>query len=322
MNRIDRVTAILIQLQTKKLVTAKDIAQRFHISLRTVYRDIRTLEEAGIPIGSEAGKGYYLVDGYHLPPVMFTAGEVSSLIKAAKVMQGYGDEACLKDLASAIYKIKAILKYDDKSFAQELEDKVYCTCRQETTLTNNALDTLQTAIYNKQVLLIHYVAMGKQEPESRTVEPISLGFFDNNWYLIAFCLLRKEYRTFRVDRIKNVSVEKKEFAHKHQDSMEQIFKQMLSGKTLHKVVLRMIKGGTYHSLKKKYLLGYLEETDLGESMELSLQTDSLEVLGKQLIEYMSSSFTDIEIIEPEELKTIIHKLLDQLTERCNKLISC
>ncbi|EKZ0375281.1 HTH domain-containing protein, partial [Enterococcus faecalis] len=69
MNRINRVTSILIQLQSKKIIPAKEIAQRFNISLRTVYRDIRTLEEAGIPIGSEAGKGYFLVEGFLLPPV-------------------------------------------------------------------------------------------------------------------------------------------------------------------------------------------------------------------------------------------------------------
>lgn len=80
MNRINRVTSILIQLQSKKIIPAKEIAQRFNISLRTVYRDIRTLEEAGIPIGSEAGKGYFLVEGFLLPPVMFTAAEVGALI--------------------------------------------------------------------------------------------------------------------------------------------------------------------------------------------------------------------------------------------------
>ncbi|MHC3664083.1 HTH domain-containing protein [Streptococcus suis] len=79
MNRINRVTSILIQLQSKKIIPAKEIAQRFNISLRTVYRDIRTLEEAGIPIGSEAGKGYFLVEGFLLPPVMFTAAEVGTV---------------------------------------------------------------------------------------------------------------------------------------------------------------------------------------------------------------------------------------------------
>ncbi len=78
MNRIDRLTAILIQLQSKKIVKAEEIANRFEISLRTVYRDVKALMEAGVPIGSEAGTGYFIVDGYHLPPVMFSQDEASA----------------------------------------------------------------------------------------------------------------------------------------------------------------------------------------------------------------------------------------------------
>ncbi len=80
MNRIDRLSAILIQLQSKQVVKAQEVADRFGISLRTVYRDIKSLEEAGIPIGAEAGKGYFIMDGYHLPPVMFTKEEASALL--------------------------------------------------------------------------------------------------------------------------------------------------------------------------------------------------------------------------------------------------
>lgn len=105
MNRINRVTSILIQLQSKKIIPAKEIAQRFNISLRTVYRDIRTLEEAGIPIGSEAGKGYFLVEGFLLPPVMFTAAEVGALITAGKFLNCHGDESFIKDFDSAMYKV-------------------------------------------------------------------------------------------------------------------------------------------------------------------------------------------------------------------------
>jgi len=82
MNRIDRLTAILIQLQSKKVVRAEEIADRFEISLRTVYRDVKALMEAGVPIGSEAGTGYFIVDGYHLPPVMFNQEEASALLMA------------------------------------------------------------------------------------------------------------------------------------------------------------------------------------------------------------------------------------------------
>ncbi len=82
MNRIDRISAILILLQTKKIIKSYEIADRFNISIRTVYRDIRALEGAGIPVGSEAGTGYFLCEGYHLPPVMFTGEEASSLLTA------------------------------------------------------------------------------------------------------------------------------------------------------------------------------------------------------------------------------------------------
>lgn len=115
MNRINRVTSILIQLQSKKIIPAKEIALRFNISLRTVYRDIRTLEEAGIPIGSEAGKGYFLVEGFLLPPVMFTAAEVGALITAGKFLNCHGDESFIKDFDSAMYKIKSILKHGEKN---------------------------------------------------------------------------------------------------------------------------------------------------------------------------------------------------------------
>ena len=82
MNRLDRLTAILIQLQTKRIVKAEEVAERFEISLRTVYRDVRSLMEAGVPIVSEAGEGYYIVDGFHLPPIMFNQEEASAMLRS------------------------------------------------------------------------------------------------------------------------------------------------------------------------------------------------------------------------------------------------
>ena len=93
MNRIDRVSAILIHLQTKKFVTAEEIANRFEISKRTIYRDLKALEEAGVPLGAEPGKGYYLVDGYHLPPVMFTHEEASAMLTAEKMVEKLTDRS-------------------------------------------------------------------------------------------------------------------------------------------------------------------------------------------------------------------------------------
>ena len=72
MNRIDRLVATVLLLQSRRLIRAQDIAEHFGISVRTVYRDLLALQEAGVPLAAETGEGYSLVDGYHLPPVMFT----------------------------------------------------------------------------------------------------------------------------------------------------------------------------------------------------------------------------------------------------------
>ena len=317
MNRIDRISAVLVQLQSKRVVSAKEIAQRFNISIRTVYRDIRALEEAGIPIGSEAGKGYYLMDGYLLPPVMFTPAEVGSLIIAGKLLHGFGDKSLLESFNSAMYKIKSILKYSDKDYAQELENSInmYCTSSQKDLLIDNVIALIQSAICTKKAIAIQYLTPTTIKPVSRTIEPVSLGFYEQNWYLVAFCRLRNQYRNFRVDRIKNISLLENDVCDRPNGTLEQILQQMLSYQQLQRVTLRVEKGEIYNAIKNRYFIGILEEVDLGSKIEITLQADSLEILAKQLIEYQSG----IEIVEPDELKYSIRKHLAQITERCSSM---
>src|ERR1700744_5111837 len=104
MNRIDRISAILIQLQSRRVVKAIDIAERFAISLRTVYRDVKTLEEAGVPILGEAGVGYSIMDGYRLPPVMFTMEEATAFLTAEKLIEKLTDATTESSYKSAMHK--------------------------------------------------------------------------------------------------------------------------------------------------------------------------------------------------------------------------
>src|ERR1700743_2579363 len=124
MNRIDRVSAILIQLQSRRVVKANDIAERFGISLRTVYRDVKTLEEAGIPIIGEAGVGYSIVDGYRLPPVMFTREEATAFLTAEKFVETLTDSSTTDNYKSAMYKIRAILKSTEKDLLEDIDGKI------------------------------------------------------------------------------------------------------------------------------------------------------------------------------------------------------
>src|SRR5438045_9796978 len=124
MKRIDRVTAVLIQLQSKKVVKAQDIAERFNISLRTVYRDINTLQEAGVPIIGEAGVGYSIMDGYRLPPVMFTKEEATAFLMAEKILDKYTDNYNAGIYRSALYKIKAVLRSAEKDFISAIDENI------------------------------------------------------------------------------------------------------------------------------------------------------------------------------------------------------
>jgi predicted DNA-binding transcriptional regulator YafY len=102
MNRVDRLMAMIVHLQSRRLVRAEDIAAHFEISVRTVYRDIAALGEAGIPILGEAGVGYGLAKGYYLPPVMFTAEEASALFMGGKLVEHLTDASLRKHMESAL----------------------------------------------------------------------------------------------------------------------------------------------------------------------------------------------------------------------------
>jgi len=109
MNRIDRLTAIILMLQSHRVVTAEQLAEYFEISVRTVYRDIAALGEAGVPIVAETGVGYSLMRGYNLPPVMFTQSEAAALFMSGQLAEQFGDESLQKSLSGALLKIQSAL---------------------------------------------------------------------------------------------------------------------------------------------------------------------------------------------------------------------
>src|SRR6187402_1882180 len=104
MNRIDRLLGILTVLQSKKYVPAEKLADKFHISVRTVYRDVKALGELGIPVSFEANRGYFIVNGYFLPPVSFTTEEANALLLMEAITTRFGDKSIQKHYATALNK--------------------------------------------------------------------------------------------------------------------------------------------------------------------------------------------------------------------------
>ncbi len=203
-NRLSRLTAILIQLQTKRIVTASELARKFDVSKRTIYRDIKALEQAGVPVLTEEGKGYALMEGYKVPPVMFTEKQANALILAEQLVLQNKDASFVKDYSEAIDKIKSILRYNIKDKANLLADRTQYrqVINQERNSSN--LSDLQNALTNYKLVKIQYI--NKEEAiTNRLVEPFAL-LSSENWYLVAWCRLRKEFRFFRLDRIQKMEM--------------------------------------------------------------------------------------------------------------------
>lgn len=198
MNRLDRITSILIQLQSKNIITAKEMADRFEVSTRTIYRDICTLRNAGVPIGEEEGKGYYIVDGYRLPPVTFTQEEANALIAVGKILKYHTEESLLKNYDSVLFKIKSILRNENKEKSEYLESRI--GFHDPWAPKSRNLSMIQKAIVEHLKVKIIYVSK-KEEKTQRIIHPYALYFTGNVWNTIGFCNLRNEIREFRLDRI-------------------------------------------------------------------------------------------------------------------------
>lgn len=200
MNRIDRLFGILTFLQSKKYVPAEKIADKFHISIRTVYRDIKALCELGIPVSFEAQRGYFVVQGYFLPPVSLSMEEANALLLMESLVYGFADKSIQKHYTNALNKVKSVLRSSQKEKLDFLNNNIKLQvppCFQQ---DFEYLSSIQLAIAAKKIIEIDY-RNNKEEISKRSIEPVGLIFYALNWHLIAWCHLRNEYRDFKVSRI-------------------------------------------------------------------------------------------------------------------------
>jgi predicted DNA-binding transcriptional regulator YafY len=220
--RITRLTAILTRLQTNRLLTAVELANKFSVSKRTIYRDIKALEQAGVPIVTEEGKGYTLMEGYRIPPVMFTESEANALITAEQLIQKNKDASLVKEYTEAINKIKSVLRTHTKDKANLLSNRIVFRHNTDNDRTSNYLSVLQLALTNFMLVNIKYHSPDTNQTTHRTIEPFAIYSTQDNWLLIAFCRLRNDFRAFRLDRIQSLNSLSKNFE-PHKMTLQEYF---------------------------------------------------------------------------------------------------
>lgn len=310
MNRIDRLHAILTHLQSKKRVTAQEMADRFNISLRTVYRDVKALDESGVPVIGEAGTGYSIMEGYRLPPVMFTRDEASALLLGSKLTEQFTDGAIKKNFGAALFKIKAVLRSSDKEFVDDLTDHIEILSRRNPSkeISDQWLSLLQQAIVLKRVVDLKYHSNMKEETTKRHIEPIGLVYYSTSWHLIAWCRLRNGYRDFRLSRILQALLLEDLFDASTHPSIQEYLQQMKAEYEVEEAIVSFDKKVVKHLGDHKYLNGFISEEDLGDFVRMKFMTSSIEYFGRWLLMY--SSYVRIE--SPEPLKTVMKDLSQRL----------
>ena len=178
MNRIDRLTGMILLLQGQRVITAEQIAGHFEISVRTVYRDIAALGEAGVPIVSEAGVGYSLMRGYHMPPVMFTEDEAAALFMSGEVTEQIADDSLKQSLRSALLKVRSVLPQEKKDYLHRLKDTVGGWFRRGGgDGKRESLMPVQEAVVRRRCVSIRYNTANRGAITERTVEPLGLVFY-------------------------------------------------------------------------------------------------------------------------------------------------
>jgi predicted DNA-binding transcriptional regulator YafY len=204
--RISRLIAIVVILQSKALTTSTMLSNRFNVSVRTIYRDMKVLEQAGIPLFIEEGKGYKLMEGYRLAPIMFTEDEANAFITAEKLVLLNKDSSLTQNYIDGTTKIKSVLRKEAKEKVSFLSERVAFQDTSKNQSISHYLAILQKAITDFNIVQINYKS-ANNILQQRMVEPFAvINNVGSSWYLIAWCRLRNDFRLFRFDRITNLEV--------------------------------------------------------------------------------------------------------------------
>jgi predicted DNA-binding transcriptional regulator YafY len=198
MRRADRLFQIVQLLRSRRLTTAADLAGELEVSTRTVYRDVQDLLDSGVPIEGEAGVGYRMQKGFELRPMVFTVDELEALVLGARLVEAWGDPELGAAVRCAMSKIESVLP--EPLQAAMLKTALFGPPHRARAESSATLRALRHAIGNERWAELDYVD-GEGVKTERTVVPLGLYFWGRQWLLAAFCLLRQDYRSFRVDRV-------------------------------------------------------------------------------------------------------------------------
>ena len=203
MRRADRLFEIIQLMRRQKLVRARDLAEKLEVSERTIYRDVRDLVASRVPIEGEAGVGYALRQGYDLPPLMFDEQEIEALVLGARIVESWSDATLAEAAANVIAKVEAVVP--ERLRQQMAATALLAPARHFAEPISVDTGALRQALRRRRKIHLLY-RDGEERLSERTVRPLALSFYGPVWLLAAWCELRADFRSFRLDRMARAEI--------------------------------------------------------------------------------------------------------------------
>lgn len=282
------------------------MAERFGVSLRTIYRDIQTLSEAGVPICGNPGIGYSLVEGYRLSSLMFTKEEAMAFLTAEKMIEQLTDSQNSNYFRQGMDKIRAALRMVDKKYLHELDDTIAVyKSRSAGKSLPNLTQVILGSINDKRIIEVDYTNADDNKSQ-RSLEAVGISYSHPHWYLSAWCHLRKEYRMFRLDRISNIKTTDRKQTKEH-PPLESLLGYD-DPQCLIEVVLHTSKEISKRFADRCYFLGLTEEKELPNGLiEQTYMAYSLDPLARWVLANADTTT----VIKPVEINDIIKQIIQK-----------
>jgi len=301
--RLERLVSIVFLLLNHERIAASELAEKFDVSVRTIYRDINTIDRAGIPIVSHTGQngGFGIMDTYRIDKQVLSIKEMGSIVTALK-----GVNKALEDqeLDLTIEKISSLIpgpidKKPDFSSPLAIDLLPWGEVKNK-----NILQQLYHTANHHKIIEIKYSAAYKK-PTKRIIEPMTLFFKGYAWYLFAFCRLRQDYRIFKISRIKEINGTNKTFTPKNKDYREVI---NISNSEQNRIDLKLKFSPKMKTLiEEQYYSDQLEYLQDGHILVRTQFPKSEWVYG-----YILSFGHFVEVLEPEYIREIISESAEKI----------
>ncbi len=308
---MDRMLATILLLQSRRVIKAGEIAAHFEISLRTVYRDVAALSEAGVPIVAEAGVGYGLLKGYSLPPVMFTAEEAGALFLGGELVGHLTDPSLQVQMTSALLKIRSVLPHAQQDHVDRLKQATAFLAKPSQAKADSqaVLTRIQKALAQRNVLALDYRTSGHEKSTRREVEPLGLVYYSDHWHLIAYCRLRRDFRDFRTDRITELAVRHSTFQPHEKFSVREYINSWCDKISGMNVEVKFSPRAAERA-RRSWFAGLVTEKRTKSGVVMSFPVGSLEWITGWLLSFG----TEVEVLAPANLRTLLVEHASRLAE--------